>query len=169
MPNRDDFGLPKPDLASEDPFKDKMKGKIQGSSSQSKKAEDEAQVLGLTPKPKTLESVVWVQKTPQPQPAMDAADASVSPPQNPNNLESHAVAKNAPNSSCPDSPWTEVKRKGRASPGLEEGSPTPPNTFKGLRNVDEVEKILKDPAKLSKHQLKKLKKQLGKSSPSSAH
>lgn len=411
MPNRDDFGLPKPDLVSEDPFKDKMKGKIQGSSSQSKKAKDEAQVLGLTPKPKTLESVsvlkppqekpkswsqvvketevtldycplpsgthvvcppdeelrkglekfkfcvvgffskgtiplpavssiasklwssrglvsvmqkdsrkfifkfdsstamnsvlahgtwyferkpmlvspwgkssepgapasmpiwvklsnipdcywtkegisrlasvigkplfadpltskfdalpfakvcvqytmgsplpssisavtldplseekitvevavsypakllvcdcckslghspgacpsvkrVWVQKTPQPQPAMDATDASVSPPQNPNNSESHVVAKNAPNSSCPDSPWTEVKRKGRAPPGLEEGSPTPPNTFKGLRNVDEVEKIQKDPAKLSKHQLKKLKKQLGKSSPSSAH
>lgn len=68
--------------------------------------------------------------------------------------------------------WTEVKRKQRPSPSesdKDEASPTPLNTFKGLRNVDEVEKKAgakgisstgnaSDSTKLSKSQRKKIRK-----------
>ena len=47
-------------------------------------------------------------------------------------------------------------------------SPTPPQVFKNLRNVDEIDK--KNPAaRLTKSQKKKLKLQKGRDSPSSTH
>lgn len=54
--------------------------------------------------------------------------------------------------------WTEVKRKKGPSSVLSEGSPTPPQTFKNLKIVDEIDR--KHPAvRLTKSQKKKLKLQ----------
>lgn len=68
--------------------------------------------------------------------------------------------------------WTEVKRK--HSPAQDEASPSPLNTFKGLRNVDEIDKKKatnfnsrggSGSGSLSKSQRKKLKKNGGIQSP----
>ena len=67
--------------------------------------------------------------------------------------------------------WTEVKRKhgeGSVHSVHSDDSPTPPQVFKNLRNVDEIDK--KNPAaRLTKSQKKKLKLQKGRDSPSSTH
>ncbi|KAL1815704.1 hypothetical protein ACET3Z_018278 [Daucus carota] len=67
--------------------------------------------------------------------------------------------------------WTEVKRKkgaGSVHSLQSDDSPTPPQAFKNLRNVDEIDK--KNPAaRISKSQKKKLKLQQGRVSPSSTH
>ncbi|KAL1811259.1 hypothetical protein ACET3Z_021324 [Daucus carota] len=60
--------------------------------------------------------------------------------------------------------WSEVKRKKGTSSEISEGSPTPPQTFKNLKNVDEIDR--KHPtARLTKSQKKKLKLQQGSPSP----
>lgn len=64
-----------------------------------------------------------------------------------------------------DEKWIEVKRKKGVQSDLSEGSPTPPQTFKNLRNVDEIE-AKKPTKKLTKSQKKKLKLQQGSPSPS---
>ncbi|KAL1802925.1 hypothetical protein ACET3Z_031572 [Daucus carota] len=75
-----------------------------------------------------------------------------------------------PSSDNLEAPWTEVKRKGRSCSSDEE-SPSPLQTFKNLKRIDEVVQKTQGPLlpKLSKHQLKKLKKSAGKGSPPSAN
>ncbi|KAL1818304.1 hypothetical protein ACET3Z_013173 [Daucus carota] len=81
------------------------------------------------------------------------------------------VAQDDTTSAIPDDEvsWTEVRRK-KSAPVDPEVSPSPPRTFKNLRNVDEVDKRKANgggsPARLTKSQKKKLRLQKG-SSPSS--
>ncbi|KAL1808742.1 hypothetical protein ACET3Z_025732 [Daucus carota] len=90
--------------------------------------------------------------TPDPVPQPETLEKPVSPP------------------SPKEAPWIEVKRKGHTPSTSDEESPSPLQTFKSLKRIDEIEqKAQQAKPQLSKHQLKKLKKSQGKSSPSSAH
>ncbi|KAK1379291.1 hypothetical protein POM88_026035 [Heracleum sosnowskyi] len=88
---------------------------------------------------------VWVQKVPSPPgpPAGDSADINAGKTEQQDDpLPNNENIFNVPCSPKEhEHPWTEVKRKNRAtslSLLLDEASPTPPRTFKNLKLVDEI-------------------------------
>ncbi|KAL1831087.1 hypothetical protein ACET3Z_000738 [Daucus carota] len=191
LPNRDDFGLPKwgsgkssaeskpsaetkskaqdvPHVFDElpikeppNPFVDKMKGKL---------GEEVPQVQNGGACPRV--NRVWVKKDP-----VNADKSSGNEPVAPQNVEPSSVVLNgAPvaasvqgvTNTANEETWTEVKRK-KDLLNVQEASPSPPQTFRNLKNVDEIDKRKGAPvgsnSRLTKSQKRKLRLKQGTESP----
>ncbi|KAL1811263.1 hypothetical protein ACET3Z_021328 [Daucus carota] len=179
-PVRDEYGLPviQPSGGkvppTSDPFKDKMKGKV----------EDKGPDLGadgvFDKKSEKKSEKHWVRKSEvvQPQP-----DAGISTPtagvptvekgEVPDHPPSQVVCEDGSIKGKADheSGWTEIKRKKDVV--TMDTSPSPPVTFKNLKNVDEIDKRKGALAgtfggkRLTKSQKKRLRLQGSSSSPNS--
>lgn len=102
----------------------------------------------------------WVQKTPTTStlvpstsskaevPTLATFATSLVPPTVEDNVDVHSknplTTSDGPLSEDAQEGWTDVKRKHKSpspSPDFDDNSPSPLNTFKGLRNVDEIDKL----------------------------
>lgn len=121
--------------------------------------------------PRTVRQWVRKEKDVQPPPAdnLPAATDDVPVVERGETLQDAHAPSVIKNDSNQDSGWTEVKRKKDAV--MSDASPSPPVTFKNLRNVDEIDKRKGAPvgplgsARLTKTQKKKLRLLKGSSPP----
>lgn len=115
---------------------------------------------------------VWVKKDP-----VNAGKSSGNEPVAPHNVEPSSVVLNrAPvaasvqgvTNTANEETWTEVKRK-KDLLNVQEASPSPPQTFRNLKNVDEIDKRKGAPggsnSRLTKSQKRKLRLKQGTESP----
>ena len=115
---------------------------------------------------------VWVKKDP-----VNAGKSSGNEPVAPQNVEPSSVVLNgAPvaalvqgvTNTANEETWTEVKRK-KDLLNVQEASPSPPQTFRNLKNVDEIDKRKGAPggsnSRLTKSQKRKLRLKQGTESP----